>query len=182
MLTKKSSDLKIPYWQYVTREERYFTSVLHHEISCNVKPFSDLLCKRLQISAGVKISDVGFEVCFFRDGARKDIIERRKELEKQTFDFMFFLSDKSAVIIEAKAQQGYDNKQLNSLNNAKKIIEDSKKCPISKIYLVGLYSSKYKPKKTTLHNFSPGITWKELKEVYPTSKDVFERADSIYGK
>ena len=175
-------------WSEITREERYFTSVLHHEMLCNLTPFSEMLCDRLKVGPGVKISEVGFEVCFFRDGARDEfsIIERqsenRKELEKQTFDFMVFLSDGSAAIIEAKAQQGFDSEQIDALINSKNIIENSIKKPIAKVYLVALYSSKYEPKSTTREKFSAEITWAELKDKYPSSKDIFERANSIYGK
>ena len=178
--------MEIPRWQTISREERYFTSVLHHELINNVAPFSQLLCSRLGFDAGVKISDVGFEVCFFRDGAREGIIERpsekRKELEKLTFDFMFVLSDGSAVIIEAKAQQGYDNDQIAVLNYARDRIERSEKCPISRTYLVGLCSSVYALKEETRRKFAGIIWWKKLAAIYPASKDVFQRANDIYGK
>jgi hypothetical protein len=178
--------MEIPRWQAISREERYFTSVLHHELISNRAPFSELLCSRLGLDAAVTISDVGFEVCFFRDGARAGIIERpdenRKKLEKLTFDFMFVLSDGSAVIVEAKAQQGYDNDQIADLNDARGRIERSDKCPISRTYLVGLCSSAYEMKAETKEKFAVIISWKELAEKYPASKDVFQRANDIYGE
>jgi len=57
----------LPLWQAVTREERFFTSVLHHELINNVTPFSHFLCSRIDVEPGVRVRDVGYEVCFFRD-------------------------------------------------------------------------------------------------------------------
>lgn len=175
------------FWKDVTREERFFTSILHHETLNDVTPFSNMLCKLLNLGNAVKIKEVGYEVCFFRDGARDgfDIIERqnenRKSMEKQTFDFMVFFSDGSAAIIEAKAQQGFVNAQIESLKKSKRAIERSLKKPLTKIYLVALCSSNYKPKNSTLAEFAAKITWEELKYIYPSSGDIFERANNIYG-
>ena len=180
--------MKNHFWKDISREERFFTSILHHETLNDVRPFSNMLCKLLKLENDVKIKEIGFEVCFFRDGSKKEfnIIERqdgsRKKLEKQTFDFMVFFSDGSAAIIEAKAQQGFDSEQIESLRESKRIIENSPIKPVAKVYLIALYSSQYKPKRTTLDEFSANITWKELKGIYPSSKDIFERADRIYGK
>lgn len=183
-------DVKNHFWKDISREERFFTSVLHHEILKDDKPLSNILCKLLNLDSGVEIKEVGFEVCFFRDGAKDEfsIIERqnandnRKALEKQTFDFMVFFSDESAAIIEAKVQQGFDTEQIEALIKSKKIIENSKKKPIKKMYIVALCSSMYKPKNATLEKFSAKITWEELKVIYPSNKDIFERANSIYGQ
>lgn len=181
--------MKNHFWRDISREERFFTSVLHHETLNDVKPLSNMLCKLLNLDSGVEIKEVGFEVCFFRDGAKDgiNIIERqnpnqRKKLEKQTFDFMVFFSDDSVAIIEAKVQQGFNTKQIEALIKSKELIEKSNKKPITKMYIVALCSSMYKPKNATLEKFSAKITWENLKEIYPSNKDIFERANSIYGE
>jgi hypothetical protein len=172
--------MEISQWQTITREERYFTSVLHHELINDRAPFSDLLRSCLQLDHGFFIDDIGFEVCHFRDGYRGGVIERHKILEKQTFDFMFFLSDGSAAIVEAKAQQGFSNDQLTALKKAKDLIEHSKKRPMP-IHLVGLCSSRYKPKKETVNKFEGRlIFWSKLADKYPKSSAIFKRADDIY--
>lgn len=58
-------------WGEITREERYFTSFLFHDIRRNPAPFLQLLrAKRMPCSDDVTVVDVGYEVCFFRDGSK----------------------------------------------------------------------------------------------------------------
>ena len=172
----------------VTREERYFASVLHHEMLNDIEPFSRMLCSRLHLHSDTRIRDFGYEVCFFRDWARIGRVKRYKELEKQTFDFMFRLSDGSLAIMEAKAQQGFATAQLDNLIKARAIIEKSKGLEISKVHLVALCSSKYGMKPQTKRVFNDVVLlWDRLDgnmgltDIYPKSRGIFKRANDIYG-
>ena len=163
----------MPLWEEITREERYFCSFLFHDIRYHDlnkinSPFLQAIRRGADKSSplysrlkNVSILDVGYEVCFFRDGSKgdrnrpaiikpfKDVINEQGDeirtilakmdeddesfnpsmyplskinLSKQTFDIVLWLSDKSLVIIEAKAQQGYTNKQIDLMKIAKAII------------------------------------------------------------
>ena len=178
-------------WSFrqLTREERYFASILHHEMLNDIEPFSKLLCSILKLKHDAKINDFGYEVCFFRDWHRKGFIKRRKKLEKQTFDFMFKMSDGSLVIMEAKAQQGFANIQLDNLIKAKSIIEKSPKLKEPKVHLAALCSSKYRMKPQTRQVFNDAVLYWDrladimgLTDIYPESRDIFKRANEIYGR
>lgn len=170
-------------WSCVTREERFFTSFLFHDLLQNADPFWKKLNKQIGLSSQIKVDDVGFEVCFFRDTAVKKLISKREpELEKQTFDLVLWLSDQSMVIIEAKAQQGFHLDQINTLCNSRKIMLDiaTTDYPIKEIYLVGLYSSKYKLKDSTKDKFRAIIHWSTIADLYPPHEKEYKRADKIY--
>ena len=139
----------LPKWSEITREERFFTCLLFHDLVQNPQPFWDRLRGELAVERDAAVVDVGYEVCFFRDAAREDLIERSRLLEKQTFDLVLTLSSQAIVVIEAKAQQGYGMGQLEQLASAKAIIEASPKCPVRKVYLAGLCSSNYKLRPLT---------------------------------
>ena len=171
-------------WKEITREERYFCSFLFHDIRANPAPFMALLTKSgLEVPQGTTINDVGYEVCFFRDAAKIDVdlIESHSNLEKQTFDFVLWLSDESMVIIEAKAQQGFGMKQLKKLSDSKSLIVNSK-YPISRINLIGLASSNYSPQDGVNNILAPILTWKEVMNIYPSNARIYERANGVYGK
>ncbi len=171
-------------WATITREERFFTCMLFHDIHQNPKPFWELLRSRLGYGDGVQVEDSGYEVCFFRDAAQPgvDQIERQPHLEKQTFDLALWLSNQGFVIIEAKAQQGFEIEQMEKLQEARNIMRASEKWDRKEICLVGLYSSKYSPKPTTRNYFDALVRWNEIAEVYPKNKQIYQRADDIYGK
>lgn len=174
-------------WAEVTREERYFTSILFHDVQQNPTPLLNLLQNQLQRLSDVLILDVGYEVCFFRDAFHADpklIKERQQALEKQTFDLVLWLSDQSLVIIEAKAQQGFHTKQLDMLAKSRRIMLElsSPDYPITEILLVGLCSSKYNLKESTKSQFDAIIRWGEIARSYPGNAKVYNRADDIYGK
>lgn len=143
---------------------------------------------------------VGYEVCFYRDvfhnhlksevngpseevKSKKNKSKRAKFKElfgiaesdykaylKRTFD-LCLMSEEELVIIEAKAHQGLDNKQIASMHddvkNLKKYIEKEMKIEEAKVLLVGLVSSNYNPKKDTLGNFDLVITWESLLAAFP---------------
>jgi polyribonucleotide nucleotidyltransferase len=178
--------MKASKWSEVTREERFFVSILFHDLLLKPEPFMELIKNKLKLSPNISINDVGYEVCFFRDAFHakpKLINERHKELEKQTFDLVLWLSDQSMVIIEAKAQQSFDTNQIEVLKESKKIMQrlSSLVCPMNPIYVVGLCSSKYNLKKSTRDHFKDIILWAEVADCYPGDwSDYYERADKIY--
>ena len=167
----------------ITRTECFFTSTLFHDVMLNPLPFENLLTKKLKyrITIPAKIVDSGYEVCFFRDFARVNLIERQdKSFEKQTFDNIFVLADDTMIIMEAKAQQTFSLDQIANLVKAKDKIEESNLCPIKKVVLMGLHSSFYTPKETTASNFQALLTWDEISDIYSHNALIYKRADYIY--
>jgi hypothetical protein len=171
---------RLPKWSEITREERFFTCVLFHDLREDPNPVWTTLRNRLGCPTKTVIVDVGFEVCFFRDVAHARRIERHRELEKQTFDLVLTLSDQSLVIIEAKAQQGFTTKQMEMLCQARKKIRDGAIWPGKDVYLAALYSSKYTPRSTTLSHFDGFLLWSEVADAYPPNRAIYLRADKIY--
>ena len=173
----------IPFWSTITREERFFTCILFHDIRKNPIPFWNALSADLDCGTNVKVIDQGFEVCFFRDLARKEyrLIERHPALEKQTFDLVLTLSNQDLVIIEAKAHQYFDNDQIDMLKGSKNIIMSSNICPIKNVYLAGLCSSKYNPKKSTREQFDAMLRWDSVARIYPGNEKIYNHANDVYG-
>jgi len=171
-------------WEEITREERFFTSVLFHDILKDEKPLLNILQEKLWLPPDTNIIDVGYEVCFFRDASRENLIkERQQQLEKQTFDLVLWLSDQRAIIIEAKAQQCFHTKQLRAVHKSLELIPKLvvPGYPITQVSLVGLCSSKYTMKIGTIKQFHAVIKWKEIARLYPEHKVIYERADNIYN-
>ncbi len=170
-------------WNRITREERYFTSLLYHELRQDSAPLLKALGKQMDFPAGTVVKEAGFEVCFFRDAYHSCLIDRYEHLEKQTFDLVLFLSSNHMMIIEAKAQQGFKLDQIRMLLDAKDKIAKSGFRPATEVSLVALYSSRYSPREHTLENFAARITWQQIADIYSESecREDFERADSIYA-
>ncbi len=178
--------MSVRKWEEITREERFFTSVLFREVMCEPEPFWHLLGQQLKTSPDVSVVDVGFEVCYFRDAYHAEprlIPNRQAHLEKQTFDMVLWLSDHGTVIIEAKAQQGFNLKQLNMLDESRKTMLElaSPEHPLKRIDLVGLCSSGYQLRESTARRFDALVRWKEIAEAYPENSRTYIRADQIYG-
>ena len=123
----------IPYlggstWNTISREERLFCAELYFPLSRmpSMKPFIAWLTAKGD-ELHLRVDDhwsVGYEVCFYRDmihafgldgsrGIRKkqNADTGQDYMPKRTFDLALF-HPKHIVIIEAKAQQGLDRKQL----------------------------------------------------------------------
>ncbi|BDA62257.1 hypothetical protein K5M76_05585 [Shewanella xiamenensis] len=165
----------------ITRTEVFFTSSLHHAYVSDREPLQTLLINKLGLDSGVEIIDSGYEICLFRDLAKEGYIGREdKSFEKQTFDNVFVLSDESIVLVEAKANQKFSPNQIEKMVLAKEMIQSSE-LPWNQVYLVGLCSSKYRPKATTVRNFDAVITWAEVAVCSNEHRAVFERADNIYN-
>ena len=187
-----------PQWAEITREERYFTSFLFHDIRKNPLPFLQLLrAKGLKCEDDVTVVDVGYEVCLFRDMAKEKLLEKEKNIielaglqndvksfRKLTFDLVLWLSNQTTVIIEAKAQQGFKNDQIDMLKHAKTAISCSKMYQTKGILLAGLKSGRYSViDRNVIEAFDDVIIdWRQVAEVYLENALIYQRADDIYGK
>ena len=130
--------------------------------------------------------DVSYEVSFYRDIPKiKEYAGKVKGKypSHRAFDLALF-SENDIYIIEAKAQQGFDNKQLNDFKNDEKKMREIIKeiAPKRKvdIHLWAIISSIYKPKQGTRDAFKRMITWKDIYELY--KNEIFKHADEIYRK
>lgn len=171
----------------ITRTEVYFTSLLHYTAEVEKKTFENFLKKKIpNINKNATIADSCNEFCFFRDLSFASKLPRQNaSLEKQTFDNVFIFSDRTLVILEAKANQSFKKEQITNLVNSKELISalcaNFYQFQVKKVCLIALISSKYHPKKTTLENFDAVLTWSELAEIFSSSKESFLRADSLYN-
>ncbi len=177
------SSEKLASWKGITREERYFTSLLFHDLRECSDPLIELLREEKALRAGAVVKEVGFEVCFFRDAYHYCLIDSHENRVKQTFDLVLFLNSNHMVIIEAKAQQGFKMDQIRMLLEAKENIVKTGFKPATEVSLVALYSSRYSPREETLKGFDAYITWQQIAGIYSTSKNRkdYERADCIYA-
>ena len=185
------SYLENKHWSDISRNERFFCAHLYFEMNNNLAPFLELISKNGVIKeedSKPNLWEVGYEVCFYRDYIKKIGFENTHEigktpfhnLRKRTFDLCLF-SEKSIIIIEAKAHQGFDNDQMKSFDDDliqinrllgnKNIIETK---------LLGLTSNKYKPSELTKNRFKAVFNWMELYDVYPN--DIFRKANETYRK
>ena len=99
---------------------------------------------------------------------------------KRTFDLALF-SDSQVLIIEAKAHERLDGKELANIRMDRNLIQQCTGVPV--VHTAAIVSSRYSPRGSTVANFSltPLIRWKQLAEVYGQLSQIFLRADSIYG-
>ncbi len=171
----------LPKWREITREERFFTCTLFQDLTIAPLPFLRLLTPKLSLPTNLGLIDIGFEVCFFRDAAFAGLIERHRHLEKQTFDLVLILSGDRVVIVEAKAQQGFHNRQMDMLANARELIQGSAIWPAKDVRLAALCSSRYTPSPKTRACFDVILTWTEMAHLFPANSAIYERADAIYG-
>jgi hypothetical protein len=171
---------RIPLWAEISREERFFTSLLFHDIRCNSAPMLRLLKEPLHLAPRTTISDVGFEVCLLRDAAFAGLTERHLPLEKQTFDLVLTFSDRRIAILEAKAQTGFHLKQISKLHKARDILAAADPRPFKEVEICAVTSSHYAPRTKVRKAFNAIWTWLEIATVYPRNAKHFERADSIY--
>jgi hypothetical protein len=189
MSEKSFEYLKNMSWNDITRDERFFCQELFSAIRGNERKFVEFLCEhstKLTITSKEGQWDSGYEVCFYRD--LKFHFNLKKNMKwyspKRTFDLCLF-GEKDIIVIEAKAEQGFDNKQIKVFQQDRDRIENAISAitpPVSnpKVHLVALCSSYYNPKDDTLKDFDCKITWKDVAGFIPEKKKVFERADSLY--
>jgi hypothetical protein len=175
------SYLKNQTWISITREERVFCAELYFQLRNDLKPF----LKLADLPINIKY-DIGYEVCFYRDilKAYKKSIKASKLPQKRTFDLVLF-SEKEIVIIEAKAEGGFDNIQLSSFRNDsgnvhKAFREIGFESNAIKVKLIAICSKKYTPKDKSKEIFEKIITWDEIADIYPKAKDIFYRANEVH--
>ncbi len=176
--------LKDSTWKKVTRDERLFCSYLYHHISDNTDAFINLINKNENTLKKLDTSsswEIGFEVNIYRDlfGMKT----------KRTFDLCLF-SEKTIVIIEAKAHQGFDSTQSKEFKKDKEKLN----ALISKYFkkdveikICALASSKYysniiKKYKSLILPFEFEsdfiLSWKDCYAIY--NKEIFNQADNVY--
>ena len=180
-------------WEDITREERFFCSVLYGYIKKNPIQFVEWLNKNKELNLNLNQEwDVGYEVCFYRDYLKWKEQEQKtafsnfkKEYSrKRTFDLCMFSED-CILIIEAKSQQGFGKNDIGEFDS-----EERKKIgnvigkPDIEILLLGISSTKWQEnsrkygKFNVTDNFDALLSWREMAELY---KDpLLDRADYIY--
>jgi len=207
-------------WAQITRDERFFCQHLYHlilrERGINffvekLNELTELTGHKLNLNATANW-EIGYEVCFYRDlrfhleegGKWQSVIQKLENIDplslKRTFDLCLF-SEETVVIIEAKAQQGFDSKQITSCKKDKELVRKLLGTEgLKHVKLVGLASSKYLTDKCKanllLHQvddaplFDALIDWRQLCEHFgfdPVLKravfdPVLKRADDIYPR
>jgi len=170
-------------WWEVTRDERYFCAHLFR--LAEQRGVSDFIAFLNQYSkAGLDLStnwELGYEVCFYRDlwklQSESDTNLGALYSAKRTFDLCLF-SERTIVVIEAKAHQNFEPLQLMSFRLDEAEIKKATK--VDSVVLIGLASSVAPLESHTQICFGNRcVTWKQLAEHYGNDK-VLARADTIY--
>lgn len=186
-------------WAQVTREERFFCAELFFVIRQDVRRFVEFLnasARTSRVRKWAKLDpevawEPAYEACFYRDlkhDSRRIWVmgEESRSLLKRTFDLALFSSE-AIILIEAKSHQGFDNKQLESIDDDRKNVarwthKTDGRSP--KFLVVGLASSKYTPKSETRNHFDLMVAWNDLACLYgddDRARRLFCRANDIYG-
>ena len=188
-------------WHQITRDERYFCSELFFEIKGKEQKFIKFLNEKHNTELNEKIEwEIGYEVCFYRDFIKEFGFKNNKKINtiklknnenvfspKRTFDLCLF-SNNDLIIIEAKAQKGFESKQNNEFKKDKNDIELLFKDRHSdvNIKLFALASDIYynninNRKSKTLDLFDAKISWMDIYNGFSKNKN-FIRANNIYKK
>lgn len=176
-------------WKDVSREERYFCALLYEHIRHEPQAFVKWLNDTMGTSYNPEVEwEIGYEVCLYRDvfKLRGASIQISDYPNKRTFDFCLFSEDQ-LVIIEAKVQQGFESKQMDSLMEEKILIRRLFGQEI-RIDLAALASSNYlhnlqiygRQTRASFEQVFSGreFSWKQLAEEY--DEPAFKRADALY--
>ena len=187
-------------WAQVTREERFFCAELFFSIRQDVRRFIRFLNASARTVGAGKWAvldpeidyEPTYEACFYRDLKHQDPriwlvgeVESRRLL-KRTFDLALF-SNEAIILVEAKAHQSFDTKQLKSIDDDRTSIAgfvQRRTRRNVKLLVVGLTSSKYTPKPDTRSHFDLMVTWGDLVRLYgddDRASRIFQRANDIYG-
>jgi len=193
--------MNLPYlgnvdWSSLTREERYFCAELFHAIRGREAEFVAWLggldgMKAVKLDAGLSW-EVGYEVCFYRD-LLKSIgkpIRPTEFSDKRTFDLCLF-SPRDVVIIEAKAQQGFEPDQNAEFERDKRdvpaVVAAAGGDPTGvRVTVLGLAASryfenveKYGKDKRVPEVFDGWFSWKEVDDGFQ-QHPAFSRAEAVY--
>lgn len=182
-------------WSDITRDERFFCQKLYTQIETDTNKFINHINDKTKLNLPLDVDwEPSYEVCFYRDLCYYYNKKLGKKIElpsKRTFDLCLF-SENQIIIIEAKAQQVFDRKQIelfkDDLKHIQKIAQNVTNHSIDCIVL-GLVSNKYskylKENKIDF-SFKRGIfdpdkmlNWKELSELY-NNDPVLKRADEVF--
>ena len=176
-------------WAEVTRDERYFCQQLFATVQRRgVREFVELLNRITGLSLAVEAEwELGYEVCFYRDLWQLRGCKGALHSPKRTFDLCLF-SHRQIVIIEAKAQQGFDKDlaQLLIFSEDKKHVVEL--TGVDSVLLVGLASSQHIEGSSTRsfgsHFDGSLMSWKQLADHYRNEPEMasFLRADAIHTK
>jgi hypothetical protein len=168
----------------ITREERFFCCRLYTALEPKIKLFLRYLvhCKDLKADFDEAENEweLGYEFAFYRDLLYKHGIKEDSFSQKRTFDFCL-LSENRIIIIEAKAQQRFESKEIEGFKKdrdeeVKKLLRILGKENI-KVNLVGICSSKFK--SSSSDSFESILTWKEL--YYLLHDESFLIADNLFN-
>jgi hypothetical protein len=173
--------LKGKSWSEVTRDERTFCAELYFLARADLPKFigylNDTYGADLDMSANWEIA---FEAKLYRD--ERHLYRRGRDKsnpDHRAFDLVLFSND-DILIIEAKAQQGFDMEQLDEFQKAPDRVK--RLTGVGRARLSPLVSSRYSPKQNTKVRFTgPYLTWKALASFYDDNP-VLRRADEVYGR
>ena len=167
-------------WAQVTREERFFCAHLFGLLDedSEMQKMLSYINDRTGIALPRDVEwELAFEVCFYRDLRHLEKNKGELHSPKRTFDLCLF-SEGAIVILEAKAQQDFEAKQLESFKSDREKVREITR--VGKVWLCGLASSRYEPKSFVSKAFDGNLlTWRDLAEIYGDDP-VLERADEVY--
>lgn len=165
-------------WAEVTRDERFFCQHLFSLIKRD-GPAKFLAYVNRQAGVSLPLDaewEPAYEVCFYRD--LRHLRGRTDPLfsPKRTFDLCLF-SEHAVLIVEAKAQQGFDADQMTSFAADR---DEVRKLTGVTTYVVGLASSACPVTVGCEEVFDgPLLTWRGLASLYDEDA-LLLRADAVY--
>jgi hypothetical protein len=174
-------------WSEVSRDERFFCQRAFTLADADPSRFVDLVERRCEIGLDKNARwEIGFEVCFFRD--MRILLGKAWKPDfyyspKRTFDLCLF-SEHHVIIIEAKAQQGFESDQ-EQLSAFREDAERVRAIPgeSAKVSVVALAASSYltdsRKQKLRMQFGCASLTWLELAQEYGMDT-VLLRADRAY--
>ncbi|PRX28910.1 hypothetical protein BX659_11123 [Orenia metallireducens] len=178
-------------WSDISREERFFVSELYHDFKRDKEQCLSFIKENIigdnktdviNIISDVENVEVAFEVCLYRDLYKYlgKSIQKSIFPQKRTFDLCIF-TEKGILIIEAKANQGYDGEQLLDIQEDRDIfLKEIFKDKDIKIAIISIHSGKYNPHRPTLEYFDGYLTWEQISNRYIDNKAIYQRANNIY--
>lgn len=182
----------IPYfkgnlWKDLTRDERFFCSILYSHAIMNPVDFAKWVIDTCDL--GIESDgdwDLGFEVCFYRDMLwhMDDSASSKGLPPKRTFDLCLF-GRQDIVVIEAKVYEPFDAAQNVDFANDVGYIRQVPGMESVRAHVVGLASSVYfrnaekHGRKGTLDVFKGRhLTWQDAAGKY--GDPLLARADALY--
>lgn len=190
-------------WVDLTREEREFCAVLFTEIRQSCNEFVEFLNENTIAPSKGKLNlptevdwEIGFEVALYRDldfygiDLSDEVREIWQELGKRNplksakarkFD-LALMSERFIVVIEAKADGGFNGEDISKLATDRRTIEAYS--PGMAVTFIGLHSSRYCPQlameeSRNENGFDAFVTWDVLSKQYPKIERWMNRADQV---